>query len=312
MRLEQLQYLDELDRTHSMSLASDILFVSQQNISKAIRSLEEELGVQLLNRSSKGITLTPAGQRTVAAAREIFNQINKLNGELECHRAAKTLPIVESLRIGYMELATDPVSLANCLSKMNELSPYIEFYVHRYSLEQIIERVSDNRLDIGILFYLPYLESFYQYIAADLTFETINTAKFYVCFSNIHPLNQRQALAPADIAQYPIVMVQEENTVTHLFYKYLSSAFQYSPTVGACFNDSRLLYHFLEENPTYIHLLLLSAHHINAIQKDYHVSFIPFQISAQDFKVCFLYKESTLTASARLFKRLSKQYHKVF
>ena len=55
MRLEQLQYLDELDRTHSMSLASDILFVSQQNISKAIRSLEEELGVQLLNLLLKKI-----------------------------------------------------------------------------------------------------------------------------------------------------------------------------------------------------------------------------------------------------------------
>ena len=61
MRLEQLEYLMEINKTHSINSASQYLHVSQQNISKSIQNLEAELGLELLTRGTEGTYLTPDG-----------------------------------------------------------------------------------------------------------------------------------------------------------------------------------------------------------------------------------------------------------
>ncbi len=63
MRLEQLHYLLVTANCHSMHKASDILHVSQQNISKAIRDLEKELAVLLFDRTTSGLYLTLEGEK---------------------------------------------------------------------------------------------------------------------------------------------------------------------------------------------------------------------------------------------------------
>ena len=62
MRLEQLEYLVTISKCSSLSEASDRLFITQQSLGKAIKDLEDELGVRLLVRSNKGCTLTSEGQ----------------------------------------------------------------------------------------------------------------------------------------------------------------------------------------------------------------------------------------------------------
>lgn len=62
MRLEYLQYFCEVCRTKSMSTAGRDLHVAQQTVSMAIKSLEEELGVTLLERTNRGVRATPSGE----------------------------------------------------------------------------------------------------------------------------------------------------------------------------------------------------------------------------------------------------------
>ena len=62
MRIEQLLYLSEIAKTHSISIAANNLFVSQPAISTAIKKLEEELDVTLFSRSKNGVFLTPIGE----------------------------------------------------------------------------------------------------------------------------------------------------------------------------------------------------------------------------------------------------------
>lgn len=63
MRLEQLQYLLSLQTTCSITQTAEQFFISHQALSKSIKALEKELSVLLLERSPKGVTLTPAGSR---------------------------------------------------------------------------------------------------------------------------------------------------------------------------------------------------------------------------------------------------------
>ena len=62
MRLEQLEFFVETAKNHSMRSAADKLHASPQNVSKAIKQLEDELAFTLFIRSRQGLYLTPLGQ----------------------------------------------------------------------------------------------------------------------------------------------------------------------------------------------------------------------------------------------------------
>lgn len=76
MYLEQLNYFIEVANTKSMSTAGHNLHVTQQNISKSIKQLESELGLQLFSRTPHGIFLTEVGKSVYIDALEILTQVN--------------------------------------------------------------------------------------------------------------------------------------------------------------------------------------------------------------------------------------------
>lgn len=81
MRLEQLEYLVAVANDRSMHLASHHLHVSQQNISKAIKQLEDELHTRLFDRTNRGVQLTADGEKVYTYAVNIMHQINALKQE---------------------------------------------------------------------------------------------------------------------------------------------------------------------------------------------------------------------------------------
>ncbi|MDR0434203.1 MAG: LysR family transcriptional regulator [Gracilibacteraceae bacterium] len=78
MKLEQLVYLVEVNKTKSISRAAKRVFVTPQNISTAIRKLEREYDLCLLHRSSSGVVLLPAGEEFVRIAEEILLKCKEL------------------------------------------------------------------------------------------------------------------------------------------------------------------------------------------------------------------------------------------
>jgi len=75
MNLMQLKYAVEVAQTHSISKAAENLYMNQPNLSRAIKELEESLGVVLFNRSPKGITLTREGEEFLVYAQRILIQM---------------------------------------------------------------------------------------------------------------------------------------------------------------------------------------------------------------------------------------------
>lgn len=75
MRLEQLTYFVETVSRGSISAASEALFTSHQNVSKALRQLEEELNLKLLKRTKNGVYLTPVGEPIFQYAQEALYNI---------------------------------------------------------------------------------------------------------------------------------------------------------------------------------------------------------------------------------------------
>lgn len=82
MNITELRYIVAIARYGSVSAAAKAIYVAQPNLSKAIKTLEEEYGIRLFERSTTGMVPTEEGQRFVSQARKILEEIAKLDMEL--------------------------------------------------------------------------------------------------------------------------------------------------------------------------------------------------------------------------------------
>lgn len=105
MRLEQLQYFLEIATSGSISIAAENLYISQSALSRSIKGLEEELGVQLFLRAVDGVRLTAAGEKLLPYMREVLSKAQDLS------QAALTLAAPSSPQAlsGQLNLCTIPI-----------------------------------------------------------------------------------------------------------------------------------------------------------------------------------------------------------
>src|SRR5512145_2963740 len=83
MDLRQLKYFVEIVRRGGFTRAADAIHVAQPALSSAIRNLEAELGVMLLDRGGRQVTLTPDGRAFLAHAEEILGRVRGLELEMQ-------------------------------------------------------------------------------------------------------------------------------------------------------------------------------------------------------------------------------------
>ena len=98
MRIEQLEYLLMISKCASLTEASERLFITQQSLGKAIRDLENELGVQLLVRNNRGCTLTKEGYEALQQAKEILDKIHQPDKIAVPHDFSLAFHIVQQRR----------------------------------------------------------------------------------------------------------------------------------------------------------------------------------------------------------------------
>jgi len=150
MDLGQLETFLVVAREKSFSRAAECLFRTQPAISLAIKRLEEELGETLLDRTTKGGTLTEAGSTLLPLAQRMLDlrkQITDTFGSLKGLQQGR-------LNIG----ANDSVSeflLPRILLDYQQAHPAIRIQAYRQSSERIPAEVLERRLDVGFVSYDP-------------------------------------------------------------------------------------------------------------------------------------------------------------
>lgn len=78
MNLIHLKYAVEVAKTHSISKAAENLYMGQPNLSRAIKELEESLGITIFRRTARGISVTPDGNEFLQRARRIVAQVEEV------------------------------------------------------------------------------------------------------------------------------------------------------------------------------------------------------------------------------------------
>lgn len=79
MTLQQLHYILTIAETGSMNKAAELLYVSQPNLTSAVKELEREFGFAVFHRSGRGVTPTRDGAELLSYARQVWTQMEALN-----------------------------------------------------------------------------------------------------------------------------------------------------------------------------------------------------------------------------------------
>jgi Transcriptional regulator len=149
MRIEQLEYLLEISKNHSLNITSQKLHISHQCLSKSISSLEQELGITLLERSSKGICLTKYGQKTVEVAKSIVESIGQLKEQIDNEkRTGKDSVLKGQLSIVASHLAANAIS--SILNEYTHLNPLVNIRMTERDSLDVVKHVADGQYDVGV------------------------------------------------------------------------------------------------------------------------------------------------------------------
>jgi DNA-binding transcriptional LysR family regulator len=147
IELRHLRYFLAVVEQRHFGHAAEQLHLSQPPVSKAIRQLEDGLGVQLLQRGRGAVTITEAGRTFADEARRILAQVDVAIGEARRAGGASS-----TLRIGSLDYL--PIErVQRFLEALRQRQPMLELTVTHLSMPDQIRRMREGALDLGILAY---------------------------------------------------------------------------------------------------------------------------------------------------------------
>ncbi len=154
MDLRQLRYLVALAEERHFTRAAEREHVAQPALSQQIKRLEDEVGVTLVERTTRQVTITHAGLLLVARARRILGEIDAATAELEA---------LKGMESGHVTVGTmhtmGPVDVSIPLAIFHERHPGIELTVREQASEELAEMLRDDALDLAFLSVTERVES---------------------------------------------------------------------------------------------------------------------------------------------------------
>ncbi|GAB2794138.1 HTH-type transcriptional regulator CysB [Halomonas shantousis] len=195
MKLQQLRYIWEVTRHNlNVSATAQSLFTSQPGISKQIRLLEDELGVEIFARSGKHLTrVTPAGEAIIELAGKVLSTVDNIKHVAQEH---------SDERRGSLSIATTHTqaryALPPVIREFRQKYPDVALHMQQGTPKQIAQMVSEGQADFAIC--TESLELF-----NDLILLPCYRWNRCVLVPKDHPLAQLGELTLERLAEYPLV-----------------------------------------------------------------------------------------------------------
>lgn len=195
MKLQQLRYLIAIARNNlNISAAADSLYTSQPGVSKQLKLLEEELGIQLFNRNGKHLThITPAGRQIIARSEDILSQVENIRRLADEFRDDQRGTLSIATTHTQARYALPPV-----VAEFRRRYPEVGLSMHQGSPEQISELAASGQVDFAIATEALHLFD-------DLVMLPCYRWNRCVVVPPTHPLADNPDPTLEDVAKHPIV-----------------------------------------------------------------------------------------------------------
>ena len=192
------KYAVEVERLGSITQAADNLYMAQPNLSKAIKELEDSVGITIFKRTSKGVIPTQKGAEFLVYAKNILAQIEKmesLNNTDSTFRQCINISIPHGSYI------------ANGLTKfVAEMDPdkEISINIKETNSMEAINNIIYDKFDLGIIRYQTVYENYFlDYLhEKDFCCDLIWVYDYLAVMSKQHPLAGADEVRYADLCEY--------------------------------------------------------------------------------------------------------------
>lgn len=145
MELKDLRYFVEIAEQKSIRKAAASLYVSQPNLTRAMQGLENEIGVELLKRSNKGVELTEIGESLYFYAKSILQQVDvvgKLSKQMQ-----QTIQSKVGVAVAGVIMADD--LMFECYEQIS--ARHTNLMIYETTVEKVLEHVEELEADFGVV-----------------------------------------------------------------------------------------------------------------------------------------------------------------
>ncbi|TWC17608.1 MULTISPECIES: LysR family transcriptional regulator [unclassified Pseudomonas] len=205
MTLTQLEIFSLVAELRGFTAAATRLGIGQSAVSHAIKSLEQELGVELLKRHQSVVELSDIGQQLLLRARAMLGLANTLRQEAADARGMRR----GTLRIGSFGPTSSIKLLPAILQRYRALHPGIEVHIDEGPDRQVIQWLDERRIDVGFV------------VLPEERFDTfaLMQDQMVALLPTAHPLAARTSLSLHDLCGDPFVLTEAGSAelVTRLF-----------------------------------------------------------------------------------------------
>ena len=228
MTLQQLRYVIGIAKVGSFNKAAENLFISQPSLTAAIRDLEEEIGIVIFNRTSRGVSLTPDGEEFVAQANQLYHHYETLRGRYD-----KAVQQKKKFAVSTQHYSFAVKSFVEMVKKFN-IDEY-EFALRETKTKDVIDDVAGLKSEIGILYLSNFNRKYINYLfkERDLEFHHLIDCKAYAYMWKNHPLATRKSVNLMDLSQYPCLSFEQSESGSYYFAEEILSTNEYHRTIKA-------------------------------------------------------------------------------
>ncbi len=205
MTLTQLEIFSLVAELHGFTAAANRLGISQSAVSHALKSLELELGVELLRRHQSQVELSDIGQQLLLRARAMLGLANTLRQEAADARGMKR----GTLRIGSFGPTSSIKLLPLILQHYRAAHPGIEVHIDEGPDRQVLQWLEERRIDIGFV------------VLPEERFDTVALIEdqMVALLPASHPLAVLDSVSLKDLCDFPFVLTEAGSSelVSRLF-----------------------------------------------------------------------------------------------
>ncbi|MGN0385282.1 MAG: LysR family transcriptional regulator [Lachnospiraceae bacterium] len=206
MTILQLKYVIGVANSSSVREAANRMFVSQPALSMSIQELEKELGIQIFNRTTKGIFLTEEGREFLSYAKQAVSQYELIEDKYLTDNKEKKFFSVSTQHYIFAIHA-----YINTVKKFE--NTLFNYSIHETRTDEVIDSVRRQKSEVGIISYTKDNESLMKKILREnhLTFFPLLVRNTFVYIWNEHPLADKKEISLNELEDYPCISFDQES-----------------------------------------------------------------------------------------------------
>ena len=224
MELRQLRYFVTVAYRKHFTQAAEDLVLTQPTLSQQIRQLERELGVILIERTSRQVRLTPAGEALLVRAEQILAEVEWAHREMQEYTGlARGRVVIGSLQ------SLEAFRFPALLSRFHKQYPGIEIVLREEATERLLELLTRGELDLAIIQIMD--DSWpLEITTSSIETEQLLTEELVLVVAPTHPLAHQQQANVEELRNEPFVLFKPGSGLRHTVMQ-RSSAAGFTPRV---------------------------------------------------------------------------------